>query len=60
MSHRKTSRTEFAIWLLVMSERIALSTLPRGLFRKRVLARVDSILARMHREKCGNGGRKLT
>jgi hypothetical protein len=60
MSRRTTSRTDLAIWLLVMSERLALSTMPRGPFRKRVLARIDSTLARMHREKRGNCGRKLT
>jgi hypothetical protein len=49
-------RERVTIWLLLMSERIALSTLRRGPFRKRVLARVDSTLSRMHREMCGNGG----
>jgi hypothetical protein len=61
MSHSATRspqlRERVAIWLLVMIERIALSALPRGPVRKRVLARVDHALARMHLENCGKDRR---
>jgi hypothetical protein len=43
-------------WLLVEIERLALSVLPRGRVRKRVLARVNRALARLHLEVCGSSG----
>jgi hypothetical protein len=49
-------RERVAIWLLVEIERIALSVLPRGPVRKRLLARVNRALAQMHLEVCGNSG----
>jgi hypothetical protein len=49
-------RERIAIWLLVKIEQISLSALPRGPVRKRVLARVNRALARMHLEVCGNAG----
>ena len=61
MSHSATRspqlRERVVLWLLVMIERIALSALPRGPVRKRVLARVQRALARMHLENCGQDGR---
>jgi hypothetical protein len=61
MSHSATRSPQLhervALWLLVMIERIAVSALPRGPVRKRVLARVDRALARMHLENCGKDGR---
>lgn len=61
MSHSATRspqlRERAAVWLLVMIERIALSALPRGPVRKRVLARVHHALVRMHLENCGKDGR---
>jgi hypothetical protein len=57
MSHSATRslqpRERIAIWLLVNIERIALSALPRGPVRRRVLTRVNRALARMHLEVCG-------
>jgi hypothetical protein len=60
MSHSATRssrlRERVAVWLLVEIERLALSVLPRGRLRKRVLARVNRALARMHLEVCGSSG----
>ena len=57
MSHGATPpalpRTRAAIWLLVLVERCALAVLRRGPLRKRVLARVDRALQRIHAELCG-------
>lgn len=57
MSHSATRsvhlRERATIWLLVEIERIALSALPRGRLRKRVLARVNRALARTHLKYCG-------
>jgi hypothetical protein len=44
------------IRLLDMIERLALSVLPRGLLRKRLLERVDRALKQMHRDRCGGSG----
>jgi hypothetical protein len=49
-------RERIAIWLLVEIERISLSVLPRGPVRKRVLARVNRALARLHLDICGSDG----
>lgn len=49
-------RERVTLWLLVEIERIALSVLPRGPVRKRLLARVNRALAQMHPEVCGNSG----
>jgi len=57
MSHGATPpalpRTRATIWLLVLVERCALAVLRRGPLRKRVLARVDRALQRIHAELCG-------
>jgi hypothetical protein len=59
MSHFPTRpfrvRERVILWLLVEIERMALSALPRGRVRKRVLARVDKAIVRMHLEVCGHG-----
>jgi hypothetical protein len=44
------------IRLLDMIERLALSVLPRGRLRKRLLERVDQSLKQMHRDRCGGSG----
>jgi hypothetical protein len=44
-------RERITLWLLIEIERVALSVLPRGRLRKRVLARVDRALTRMHLER---------
>jgi hypothetical protein len=42
------------IRLLDMIERLALSVLPRGRLRKRLLERVDQSLKQMHRDRCAS------
>jgi hypothetical protein len=44
------------IRLLSVIERFALSVLPRGPMRKRLLERVDRALRQMHRARCGGMG----
>jgi hypothetical protein len=44
-------RERVSLWLLVEIERIALSVLPRGPVRKRVLARVNRALAQMQQHR---------
>jgi hypothetical protein len=46
------------IRLLDTIERLALSVLPRGPLRKRLLERVDRTLKQMHRDRCGGMGQR--
>jgi hypothetical protein len=55
MSHSRTQpvlRERIIAWLLETLEWFALSVIPRGPLRKRLLGRVDRAFARMHRRIC--------
>jgi hypothetical protein len=59
MTHSTTRplflRERAATGLLVLLERIALASLRHGPFKRRVLARVDRDLQRLHSETLGEG-----
>lgn len=61
MSHcgiqRPRQRKQVKIWLLMLTERLALNMLGRGQCRRRVLARIERALGRLHPESRRSDGR---